>query len=214
VSRTIHIHAEPEHWQLTWPIGLTMLRLLLLPVFLYVLLLDTNGPHTHRWWAIAIFALMAATDKLDGWLARRLDQTSKLGALLDPIADKLLVASSVVLLHFDWVAGARYTIPFWVVTTIYARDLIVAIGALALLAVIGKVSIQARLAGKLGTVLQLALVLLTLVGPLLDASNDRWVLPSLQFLWWAVATIALISCSDYLRQGVMEFIRSGRAAAA
>jgi cardiolipin synthase (CMP-forming) len=211
MSRPLEIHAEPEHFQLTWPIGLTMLRLLLLPVFLYVLLLDTNGAHAHRWWAVAIFALMAATDKFDGWLARRLGQTSRLGALLDPIADKLLVASSVVLLHFDWVAGPGYTIPLWVVAAIYVKDLMVAIGALALLAAVGKVAIHARLPGKLSTVLQLTLVLLTLGGPLLGGSNTAWISASLHVLRWSVAIVAIVACADYLRQGILEFSRSRRS---
>ncbi len=85
--------------------GLTMLRLLLLPAFLWALI--ANGPAgtgPHRWIAVSIFALMAITDKLDGYLARRLGQTSKMGALLDPVADKLLVGCSVILLSFSWVA--------------------------------------------------------------------------------------------------------------
>src|SRR5437764_514187 len=95
----LHLQIDPGRWRLSWPMGLTMLRLLLLPLFLYLLLVDSRQPlpHVHRWWAVAVFAVMAITDKLDGYLARRLNQTSKLGAMLDPVADKLLIASSVVL---------------------------------------------------------------------------------------------------------------------
>ena len=94
--------------------GLTMLRLLLLPVFLWVMLIDA-GPverlRPHRWWAMGIFALMAITDKLDGYLARRLNQTSHLGTILDPLADKLLIACSTILLSFSSIAAAGYKIP-------------------------------------------------------------------------------------------------------
>src|SRR5687767_14715008 len=92
-------------WPPTWPMGLTMLRLLLLPVFLWVMLLDARtDAHQLRWLAVGIFGFMAATDKLDGYLARKLNQTSKIGTILDPVADKLLIACSVILLSFEWVA--------------------------------------------------------------------------------------------------------------
>src|SRR5687768_3776622 len=150
--------------------GLTMLRLVLLPVFLWVMLLDAGrhgpgvepGPNRYRWWAVGIFVVMAATDKLDGYLARRLNQTSRIGTILDPVADKLLIASSVVLLSFDWAAGAAYRIPMWVVAAVYGKDVVVALGTAALLAVVGKVSVAPRLLGKFGTFFQLLLVMLTL----------------------------------------------------
>src|SRR5262245_24354338 len=97
--------------------GLTMLRLMLLPVFLFILLHGANpkvpvNPQRLRWLAIGVFGIMAITDKLDGYLARRLNQTSKIGTILDPIADKLLIACSVILLSFDWVAPQGYAIPW------------------------------------------------------------------------------------------------------
>src|SRR5438270_10018285 len=97
--KPFEIHAPKGLWPLTWPMGLTLLRLLLLPVFLWVLLYDAgpaSGPRPHRWWVVATFAVMAATDKLDGYLARRLGQTSTLGAILDPLADKLLIACATI----------------------------------------------------------------------------------------------------------------------
>ena len=146
--------------------GLTMLRLLLLPVFLWLILTDAHAHdprHVAGWIALGVFTLMAVTDKLDGYLARRLNQTSKLGTLLDPAADKLLVACSVILLSFQWIASEAYRIPLRVVIVIYLGYFIVAFGALMLLSVTGKVSIVARPMGKLNTVLQLLLVIVTLL---------------------------------------------------
>jgi len=193
--------------------GLTTLRLLLLPFFLYLLLMDTGKPfpHAHRFHALAVFAIMAATDKLDGYLARKLNQSTHLGALLDPLADKLLVASSVVLLSFDWVAGAKYAVPFWVVVVIYTKDIVVALGTLALLMVVGKVAIRARLPGKLSTVLQLALVIATMLGAELDelrAGLSRGILVG---LWWAASMVAVLACVDYMVQGFKAFFEFRRA---
>src|SRR4051794_2902569 len=118
--RHFQITTAPGLWPPNWPMGLTMLRLLLLPVFLWVMLADVNHPdHSSRWFAVAIFAIMAATDKLDGYLARKLNQTSKIGAILDPVADKLLIACSIILLSFSWVAPSGFEIPRYVVAAVY-----------------------------------------------------------------------------------------------
>ena len=197
--------------------GLTMLRLLLLPVFLWLVLADQGhhpGDRPLRWIAIAVFGLMALTDKLDGYLARKLNQTSRLGALLDPVADKLLVASSVVLLSFDWVASVPYRIPLPVVVAIYAGYVFVALGTLVVLAVVGKVSVSARPLGKLNTVLQLALVMLTLVAPELHAYHAGWVAPLLKGLWWLVPAVAVATCVDYALMGVRQFQAARRGEAA
>jgi len=193
--------------------GLTMLRLLLLPVFLWVMLLDAGGHeagevsegNSHRWWAVGIFAVMALTDKLDGYLARRLNQTSKIGTILDPLADKLLIASSVVLLSFDWAAGAEYRIPMWVVASVYGKDVVVALGTVALLASVGKVSVAPRMLGKVGTFFQLLLVMLTLVAPDLDRLLEGSAGIVLTGLWWIVAGISIGAMVDYVRIGVLQY---------
>jgi CDP-diacylglycerol--glycerol-3-phosphate 3-phosphatidyltransferase len=196
--------------------GLTMLRLLLLPVFLWLLLADQGhypGDRPLRWIAIAVFGLMALTDKMDGYLARKLNQTSRMGALLDPVADKLLVACSVILLSFDWIASAPYRIPLPVVAAIYGGYLFVALGTLVVLAVVGKVSVAARPLGKLNTVLQLALVMLTLIAPELHAKHGWWVRPLLRGIWWLVPAVAAATCVDYAILGVKQFRESRRAGA-
>jgi CDP-diacylglycerol--glycerol-3-phosphate 3-phosphatidyltransferase len=190
---------------MTWPMGLTTLRLLLLPVFLYVLLTDANSEaHRLRWLAVAIFAVMAITDKLDGYLARRLNQTSHLGTLLDPLADKLLVACSVILLSFAWVAPRGFKIPWYVVVAIYGKDVTVALGSLALLAILGKVRVTPRLLGKLGTFLQLMMILATLIAPDIANLDFRFALRLTRGLWIAVTIVSAAACVDYVVQGFVQ----------
>jgi CDP-diacylglycerol--glycerol-3-phosphate 3-phosphatidyltransferase len=207
----LHLH-DSEHplpglWPLTWPMGLTMLRLLLLPVFLWLIL---DAPHAgartkaERLTALIIFALMALTDKLDGYLARKLNQVSRLGTLLDPVADKLLVACSVILLSFDWIASPRLRIPMAVVGIIYGGYIIVAIGTLALLVSIGKVSIKPRPLGKANTFLQLVLVILTLIALVVRPELSEGLRKVLVVLWWVVPIAAVLTCGDYVVQGFSQ----------
>jgi cardiolipin synthase (CMP-forming) len=77
------------------PNTLTLSRIALTPVLIVLLFLDSAQT---RWWAFALFAILAFTDYLDGYLARKLNQQSELGALLDPIADKVLVAALIITL--------------------------------------------------------------------------------------------------------------------
>jgi CDP-diacylglycerol--glycerol-3-phosphate 3-phosphatidyltransferase len=195
--------------------GLTMLRLLLLPLFLYLLLLDA-GPdfggrvNPHRWWAMAVFAVMALTDKLDGYLARRLHQTTRLGTLLDPIADKLLVASSLILLGSKWVAAPGFAIPLYVVVAVYGKDVIVAAGSIFLLYTVGSVAIRPRPLGKLGTFLQLSLVILVIVAPDLRAASPQAARTTLDLLEIMVAVVAVASLVDYAIQGARIYLEAQR----
>jgi CDP-diacylglycerol--glycerol-3-phosphate 3-phosphatidyltransferase len=207
-ERQLQITREPGLWPPTWPMGMTWLRLFLLPVFLYVLLSDA-GPggagHRHRWLAVGIFAVMAITDKLDGYLARKLNQTSKLGMMLDPVADKLLIVSCVILLSLDWVAPVGYQIPWYVVVPVYGKDIVVAVGSLVLLSLVGHVTITPRPLGKLGTFLQLSMIIATLVAPDVARLSDRGAWWWTRVLWVAVAVVSAASCIDYFVQGCRQF---------
>ena len=193
-------------WWLTWPMGLTLLRLLLLPVFLWVMISQvgqqpSGQPLRGRWVALAIFAFMALTDKLDGYLARRLDQSTRLGTVLDPIADKLLIACSTVLLSFPAVAMPAYHIRFWVLAAIYGKDLYLALGTIALLAMIGHVTISPRPLGKTSTFVQLMLILVTLIAADMERFGAGVPGGLLGFLWWSVLFLALAAAADYTRIG-------------
>lgn len=106
--------AEPDR-VLTVPNALSVLRLAGVPLFLWLLL----GPQ-YDGWAIVVLAVSGFTDWLDGKLARWLDQSSRLGALLDPLADRLYVLAT--LLAF----GLRDIVPWWVIAVLVGRDLLLA----------------------------------------------------------------------------------------
>ena len=101
---------------MTLPDQLTLARALAVPVV--VVLFAWDFPN-HAYWATAVFALAMATDQVDGWLARRRNQTSAFGSLLDPIADKVLVLAALVMLIGEGVA------PAWMVAAIVAREIAV-----------------------------------------------------------------------------------------
>jgi cardiolipin synthase len=105
---------------------------------------------------LLLFGVAAASDALDGYLARRFDWGSRLGALLDPIADKLLLVSSVVTL--GWLG----LLPWWLVLLVVARDLIIVGGAFAYQLLVGEVEMAPTLLSKANTALQVAVVLLLL----------------------------------------------------
>jgi cardiolipin synthase len=106
---------------LTVPNALSVLRLLGVPLFLWLLL----GPHADGW-ALLVLALSGFSDWADGVLARRLNQYSDLGALLDPLADRLYILASLVGLVL------RHIIPLWLAVVIVGRDLVLGIAFLVL----------------------------------------------------------------------------------
>jgi CDP-diacylglycerol---glycerol-3-phosphate 3-phosphatidyltransferase len=124
----------------TLPDQLTLARALAVPVVIVLFAWDFED---HAYWATAVFAVAMATDQIDGWLARRRNQTSAFGSLLDPIADKVLVLAALVMLIGEGVA------PAWMVAAIVARE--IAVSGLRLAAIERGVVIGARDLGKLKT---------------------------------------------------------------
>ena len=138
---------------------ITILRILLIPFFVVqVLYYVRSGHELHRLLAILSFAIAAICDGVDGYIARRYNQRSELGAILDPLADKLLLVSGIVLLSIDH-APYLMTIPLWLTGTIIGRDVLLLIGLLVIQMTVGKVTVRPRILGKASTVLQMAIVL-------------------------------------------------------
>ncbi|WP_240675004.1 CDP-alcohol phosphatidyltransferase family protein [Cellulomonas endophytica] len=122
-----------------------MLRILLVPAFAAALVVDGGRDGVWRWAALGVFVLAAATDRVDGWLARRSDSVTDLGKLLDPIADKLLMGAALVLLSWQ---GELW---WWVTAVVLVRELGITLLRLALLRM---VVLPASRGGKAKTVLQ------------------------------------------------------------
>lgn len=143
---------------------ITILRILLIPFFVVeVLYYLKDGDEMHHVAAILTFAVAAICDGVDGYIARRYNQRSELGAILDPLADKLLLVSGIVVLSFEHHPSRLETIPLWLTGTIIGRDILVLAGMLVIQMIVGKVKVRARMIGKIATVLQMAVVLWVLL---------------------------------------------------
>jgi CDP-diacylglycerol--glycerol-3-phosphate 3-phosphatidyltransferase len=138
---------------------ITILRILLIPFFVVeVLYYVRTGNEVHRTAALLTFAVAAICDGVDGYIARHYNQWSELGTILDPLADKLLLVSGVVLLSFNH-GPLLGQIPLWLTVTIIGRDILLLVGLVVIQMTVGKVKVRPRLIGKLATVLQMIVLL-------------------------------------------------------
>ena len=139
----------------------TIVRILLIPFFVIeVLYYVRTGNELHRLLAIVSFGVAAVCDGVDGYIARRYNQRSELGAILDPLADKLLLVSGIVV----------QSVPLWLTGTIIGRDIVLLAGLIVIQMVVGKVKVRPRILGKVATVLQMIVVLWILL-----KWDDRWI---------------------------------------
>jgi cardiolipin synthase len=130
---------------------LTLLRIVFVPVFVTLLVYDQMG------WALMTFMAAGITDVLDGIIARRFGQKTKIGAFLDPIADKLLMTSSVVILSLPQMELAN-PIPRWLMIIVISRDIFIMLFTLVLVLVAGFRIFPPSPYGKASTVLQVLTV--------------------------------------------------------
>jgi cardiolipin synthase (CMP-forming) len=178
---------------------ITILRILLIPFFVVeTLYYVENGNEVHRLLAILTFAITSILDGVDGYIARRYNQKSELGAFLDPLADKLLLVSGVVLLSFNHAPRLGH-IPLWLTGTIIGRDLLILIGVVVIRLIVGKVIVRPRVIGKIATVCQMIVVLWIL----LDWDRD------LSGHWLRVWTLGAGACTSlsgllYVWDGVRQ----------
>lgn len=135
---------------------ITLFRILLTPVFINLLIYGYHG------WALTVFLVASLTDSLDGLIARIANQRTRLGAYLDPMADKLLLTASFVTL------AVLHVIPTWSVVIVVSRDLILILGALALYLTQSLQEISPTFLGKSTTTVQLIYVIMVLAIPVVD----------------------------------------------
>lgn len=181
---------------LTLPNVLTAFRILLVPVLVVVIL---TRPEQGEGLSVSIFLLAAATDWLDGWIARRNSQVTTLGALLDPLADKLLIAGALISL----VEVGRA--PAWMVVIIIGREF--AVTGLRGIAAEQGIAIAAREWGKVKMVVQVVCIVALLLSQETEAeSTTGWIgqldiiaKPLGDALLWGTVLVSAVSAVDYFR---------------
>lgn len=182
-------------YRMSWPNRITLLRILLIGPFVVALLSlqDPTRGDIARWSALGIFAAMAVSDGLDGYLARRFKQETALGRFLDPLADKILVLCSVILLAHEGTHVTGMKLPPWVAVMAVGKDIIVLTGFCVVYLITSRVFIHPRLPGKLCTTLQLLMIIAILLSPDLPEAF-RWLAPA---AWWAASITAAVAIIDY-----------------
>ena len=157
--------ATPSNWNL--PNIITIVRILLAPVFFWMLLADNGADGALRWWAAVLFIVAIATDGVDGAIARRYNLVTDLGKLLDPIADKILTGAALIGLS---ILGE---LPWWVTIVILVREIGITVFRFVMLR--DRV-IPASRGGKLKTIAQSVAISLALL-PLWLVFGDwiNWV---------------------------------------
>lgn len=142
------------------PNKLTLLRMVLVPIFIVFMALPTEWVWP-IYVAFAVFVIAAVTDQLDGHIARKYNLITKFGKIMDPLADKLLVAAGLVML------AGHGVIPAWVVAVIIVRDFFV--NGLRMFGADKEKDLAAGLSGKIKTAFQLIAIPLAILGLALDS---------------------------------------------
>ncbi len=177
------------------PNKLTMLRIVLIPIFVVLFVLEFSN---HMIWALAVFAVAAITDQLDGHLARKNNQVTSFGKLADPLADKLLTISALICFVE---IGYKY-IPGWAVIIIIGRELIVT--GVRMIALTDNTVIAASIWGKAKTVSQLVTIIAIMFDMIMkDFGYELFVwgdVPVMLVLVIIMVVLTLISGIDYVKK--------------
>ena len=182
---------------------ITIVRILAIPVFVAMAvyyghgLRDGDPQEWQRWTAIALFTLAAVSDALDGFVARYFNQRTRLGQILDPIADKGLLLAGIITLTFsNW----HYQFPLWFPMLVISRDAVLVLGAALLDFINGTVNVKPSWWGKTATVFQMAAIGMAMLYP-----DFAWMLA----LVIVAGAFTLISGIGYVIDGIRQLHRGG-----
>ena len=190
---------------------ITVIRILMIPVFVTLAIYygesiqEGNPQDWMRFTAIAVFLLAAISDGLDGYVARRYNQRSSLGVILDPIADKGLLLSGIITLSIsNWsqVDPHYGKFPAWFPVLVITRDVVIVTGSLLLHVLNGTVRVRPSWTGKVATVLQMAAI--------------AWVMLQMRiapliYIVVAAGFFTLVSGVIYFRNGLRQLSAEGHA---
>jgi cardiolipin synthase (CMP-forming) len=176
---------------LTIPNLLSFLRMGLIPVFASLLY---YGEYE---WALIVFFFAGISDGIDGYIARRFNQKSSLGTIIDPIADKLLMTTAFILLTLPHILPAdnkHFPVPFWVTASVIGRDVLIIVVAMAIFIVTGFKGFKPSFWGKLSTVVQISAIGIILIATVFPYNSGYYLPP----VYTLVAALAFISGVHYV----------------
>ena len=168
---------------------LTLLRVLMVP--LLVLLLLYEFPRL----ALAVFLLAGLTDSLDGYIARRFDQRSELGAIMDPLADKALLTCSFIVMSLPGVE-ALTRIPIWLTVVVLSRDILLVVAVILVNLTLGRHTFPPSTIGKRTTFAQLLSIFCVLL-----SNAFHWEVPGIEALFVITLALTVTSGLHYLSRG-------------
>ncbi len=169
---------------------LTCLRILIVPFFVTTVLYYSPEKDYLRYVALALFSLAAALDGLDGYVARRFQQTSQIGAILDPVADKLLLISGFLVLYKMGPMFEVVKFPIWLIVAVLSRDIIILIGIGIIYLLHIPITFQASHWSKACTFSQVFAIVFLLM---------QWSIS--HYVWYVVLGLTIISGLDYVIKG-------------
>ena len=202
---------------MTTPNKITIARILMIPLFVMMAIYYGRGVQHgdprewQRWCAISIFVLAAASDGVDGYIARRYNQKSRLGVILDPIADKGLLLSGIITLSFsNW----AYEFPAWFPVLVVTRDIVIVCGTLTLHFLNGSVRVRPSWMGKVATAAQMVAIALCMLqyNPFKSAFQVGPLSLGFSFLdlpVWIAGLFTLISGFGYVMDGIAQLHSKG-----
>ncbi len=153
--------------------------------------------HNHyRYACLFIMMVIGLSDIMDGYFARKRNEITNLGRYLDPVADKLVLIISCIILSSDRI-WPEPRLPAWISAVIVCRDLFLIFGTVALLLITGRMECQPTTLGKAATGLQIIAIVSVIMG-------DHIPLPVLITIWWTTVIITFISGLLYMYRGVKQ----------
>ncbi len=170
------------------PNALTVIRILLIPLFFYKMIQGETG------FATVVYLTAATTDGLDGFIAKTWNMQTKLGSYLDPLADKLLMATSYITL------AVMQFIPLWLAIAVLSRDIIIALGSMTIYLMEGELTVRPRAVGKVTTFFQFLYILLVLLAATWITSS--WFLRTLGPMALVTGLLTVVSGAVYILDGL------------
>lgn len=202
------LHERDSSWIAHMPLSLankiTSFRIICVPFFILLLIYYDRSVQQGvinsglRIAASLVFIITFLADAVDGYIARSRKQVSRLGTIIDPLADKALLLSALIVLCYSSEKAFSIHMPIWFVWLVISRDTMLIVGAIVIHVINGSVQINTRVSGKTTTFFQMVLIIWVLL-----------FLPKAIFNWliWSASIFTGVSAAQYFYDGIKQFER-------